>query len=60
MVQGYKFAVFYPDLIDRSQTPNYQLLPDPDGAKYAARRLKSRRLISLNHQICPAGGGRAC
>ena len=36
MVQGYKFAVFYPDLIDRSQTPNYQLLPDPDGAKYAA------------------------
>ena len=33
MVQGYKFAVFYPDLIDRTQTPTYQLLPDPSGEK---------------------------
>ena len=33
MVQGYKFAIFYPDLIDRTQTPTYQLQPDPDGAK---------------------------
>ena len=33
MVQGYKFAVFYPDLIDRTQTPTYSLLPDPSGAK---------------------------
>ena len=33
MVQGYKFAIFYPDLIDRTQTPTYQLLPDPSGAK---------------------------
>ena len=29
-VQGYKFAVFYPDLIDRSTVPSYQILPDPD------------------------------
>jgi len=33
MVQGYKFAIFYPDLIDRTQTPTYSLLPDPSGAK---------------------------
>ena len=33
MVQGYKFAIFYPDLIDRTQTPTYSLQPDPGGAK---------------------------
>ena len=33
MVQGYKFNVFYPDLIDRTKTPTYDLLPDPDGNK---------------------------
>ena len=33
MVQGYKFNVFYPDLIDRKQTPTYRLEPDPSGAK---------------------------
>jgi len=33
MVQGYKFNIFYPDLIDRTKTPTYQLLPDPSGAK---------------------------
>ena len=32
MVQGYKFAIFYPDLIDRTQAPTYSLLPDPSGA----------------------------
>lgn len=32
MVQGYKFNIFYPDLIDRSKTPSYSLLPDPSGA----------------------------
>ena len=29
MVQGYKFNVFYPDLIDRRKTPTYSLSPDP-------------------------------
>ena len=33
MVQGYKFNVFYPDLIDRTKTPTYDVLPDPDGSK---------------------------
>lgn len=33
MVQGYKFNVFYPDMIDRSQCPTYRLEPDPSGSK---------------------------
>ena len=33
MVQGYKFNIFYPDLIDRQRAPAYQLLPDQSGAK---------------------------
>jgi len=32
MVQGYKFNIFYPDLVDRSKTPSYSLSPDPTGA----------------------------
>merc|ERR1711862_214393 len=26
-VQGYKFNIFYPDLLDRTNTPRYTLLP---------------------------------
>merc|ERR1712136_245757 len=28
IVQGYKFNIFYPDLIDKTQTPQYTLTPD--------------------------------
>ncbi|PVU94920.1 hypothetical protein BB561_002182 [Smittium simulii] len=28
VVQGYKFNIFYPDLIDKSQTPTYKIEPD--------------------------------
>lgn len=28
-VSGYKFNIFYPDLIDKSKTPTYKFLPDP-------------------------------
>jgi len=31
VVQGYRFNIFYPDLIDPSKTPTYRLEPDPDG-----------------------------
>ena len=31
VVQGYKFNVFYPDLIDKSKAPVYHINPDPDG-----------------------------
>ena len=31
VVQGYKFNVFYPDLIDKSKAPTYKILPDPSG-----------------------------
>ena len=32
LVQGYKFNVFYPDLLDATRTPTYRLLPSPDGS----------------------------
>lgn len=31
-VLGYKFNIFYPDLLDKSQTPTFQL--EPDGSKH--------------------------
>lgn len=31
VVQGYKFNVFYPDLIDKAKAPSYHVNPDPDG-----------------------------
>jgi len=31
MVQGYKFNVFYPDLLDPMQAPTYRVQPDPEG-----------------------------
>ena len=30
-MQGYKFNIFYPDLIDKSKAPTYRVLPDPSG-----------------------------
>ena len=30
-VQGYKFHLFYPDLLDPMQAPTYRVLPDPEG-----------------------------
>ena len=31
VVQGYKFNIFYPDLIDKGKAPVYHINPDPDG-----------------------------
>ena len=31
VVQGYKFNVFYPDLIDKAKAPTFHINPDPDG-----------------------------
>ncbi|WFD19384.1 hypothetical protein MCAP1_001614 [Malassezia caprae] len=31
LVQGYKFNIFYPDLLDPMQAPTYRVLPDPEG-----------------------------
>ena len=31
VVQGYKFHIFYPDLIDPFKAPTYRVQPDPDG-----------------------------
>jgi ribosomal protein S19 len=35
IVQGYKFNIFYPDLIDKSQTPQYTLTPIEDEPDFA-------------------------
>lgn len=31
MVQGYKFNIFYPDLLDKSKAPTYKIERDPQG-----------------------------
>jgi len=38
IVQGYKFNIFYPDLIDRSQTPDFELTPIPNEPGFAILR----------------------
>lgn len=38
IVQGYKFNIFYPDLINQSCTPQYFLTPCPDNPDFAALR----------------------
>ncbi|GAA49403.1 hypothetical protein CLF_103019 [Clonorchis sinensis] len=43
VVQGYKFNVFYPDLIDKSKTPTYTLTPceDPSQRDFAILRFSA-------------------
>jgi hypothetical protein len=38
MIQGYKFTIFYPDLIDKTKTPRYFLEPCADGKDFAILR----------------------
>ncbi|KAB7503156.1 Cactin [Armadillidium nasatum] len=35
IVQGYKFNIFYPDLIDKKKTPQYELIPCEDNRDFA-------------------------
>ncbi len=35
IVQGYKFNIFYPELIDRTKTPEYYLTPCKDNPEFA-------------------------
>ncbi|KAK3888716.1 hypothetical protein Pcinc_007249 [Petrolisthes cinctipes] len=35
IVQGYKFNIFYPDLIDKAKTPQYELIPCTDNKDFA-------------------------
>ncbi|XP_022110580.1 cactin-like [Acanthaster planci] len=35
VVQGYKFNIFYPDLIDKRKTPEYTLTPCPENEDFA-------------------------
>lgn len=38
IVQGYKFNIFYPDLIDKSKTPTYVVTPMDDDKEFAVLR----------------------
>lgn len=38
IVQGYKFNIFYPDLIDKSMTPEYTVTPLADNQDFAVLR----------------------
>ncbi|KAG8312614.1 cactin [Homalodisca vitripennis] len=38
IVQGYKFNIFYPDLIDKNATPEYFLTPCPENHDFAILR----------------------
>lgn len=41
IVQGYKFNIFYPDLIDKSATPSYTLTDDENDRDFAILRFKA-------------------
>ena len=39
IVQGYKFNIFYPDLIDRSATPQFKLIPTGDSGDFCILKI---------------------
>ncbi|XP_074603540.1 cactin, spliceosome C complex subunit [Brevipalpus obovatus] len=41
IVQGYKFNIFYPDLIDKSKAPTYVVTPCQDNRDFAIIRFKA-------------------
>lgn len=41
IVQGYKFNIFYPDLIEKSKTPQYELIPCTDNKDFALLKFTS-------------------
>ncbi|PVD20121.1 hypothetical protein C0Q70_20615 [Pomacea canaliculata] len=41
IVQGYKFNIFYPDLIDKTKTPEYTVTPLEDNKDFAVLRFKA-------------------
>lgn len=41
VVQGYKFNIFYPDLINKSNTPTYKITPCPDNTDFAFIRFSA-------------------
>ncbi len=41
IVQGYKFNIFYPDLIDKNATPQYTITPCPDNRDFGILRFRA-------------------
>lgn len=41
IVQGYKFNIFYPDLLDKAKAPTYSVTPCPENRDFAIIRFKA-------------------
>jgi len=54
IVQGYKFNIFYPDLIDKSSTPQYFLV-STQKRFYRSRRVRIFILFGHNYSCFPFG-----
>merc|ERR1719374_462144 len=39
IVQGYKFNIFYPDLIEKSSTPQFKLIPTGDTGDFCILKI---------------------
>ena len=52
LVQGYKFNVFYPDLIDPSKPPTFKIEPDPSGTGETVPSSHTRTPYAVPHTPC--------
>ncbi|KAF7348138.1 hypothetical protein MSAN_01766600 [Mycena sanguinolenta] len=47
VVQGYKFNIFYPDLIDKTKVPTYKIVKEEgNDEKISSHRLKPNMFLS--------------
>ena len=60
VVQGYKFNIFYPDLIEKLEAPTYSLEKDPGAdeaggtcmLRYAIRTFSATKTVDLPALCC--------
>jgi hypothetical protein len=45
-VQGYKFNIFYPDLIDKGLTPQFTLIPTDNG-DFCILKITSGKILTI-------------
>jgi hypothetical protein len=46
IVQGYKFNIFYPDLIDKGLTPQFTLIPTDNG-DFCILKITSGKILAI-------------
>jgi hypothetical protein len=46
IVQGYKFNIFYPDLIDKGLTPQFTLIPTDNG-DFCILKITSGKILTI-------------